>query len=341
MADPRFFQREGPFDLASLAALIGAELSPGADPAMALEDVAPLDLAEPHHLSFLDNRKYLEAFTQSRAGACVVRPSVVRHAPDTMALLLTEQPYKAYALAASAFYPIPAPAPGVHVSALVDPSADVASDCRIEAGVVIGPGVRLGPRSVVGANSVIDAGVQIGAEARIGPCVSISHALIGDRVAIYAGARIGQDGFGFAPDPKGHQKVPQLGRAVIHDDVEVGANTTIDRGSGPDTVIGAGCWIDNLVQIGHNVELGKGCVIAGQAGVSGSTKLGDFVFLGGQAGLAGHLTIGAGARVAAQGGVMRDLDAGGDYCGAPAVPVRTFFRQVAALTKLAENKGGD
>jgi len=179
----------------------------------------------------------------------------------------------------------------------------------------------------------------LGADVRVGANVSISHALIGARVRLYPGVRIGQDGFGFALDPARFIKVPQLGRVIIEDDVEVGANTTIDRGAVPDTIIGAGTMIDNLVQIGHNVQIGRGCVLVSQVGISGSTRLGDHVMIGGQAGLSGHLTIGSGARIGAQAGVMRDVAPGETVLGAPALPMREFFRQVAALQRLAKKKG--
>jgi len=190
----------------------------------------------------------------------------------------------------------------------------------------------------VGANTVIGAGVEIGDDCRIAANVTLSHCLIGARVVLHPGVRVGQAGFGFAPDAGGPVKIPQLGRVIIGDDVDIGANTTIDRGSGHDTVIGPGSMIDNLVQIGHNVVLGRGCILAGQVGISGSTKLGDFVMAGGQAGLAGHLDIGAGARIGAQAGLMRDVPAGDAVIGSPAVPLKAFWRQIAAIQRLAGKK---
>jgi UDP-3-O-[3-hydroxymyristoyl] glucosamine N-acyltransferase len=182
---------------------------------------------------------------------------------------------------------------------------------------------------------VIAQNVEIGDQSVIGANASISHALIGANVRIYPGVRIGQDGFGFAIDPAGHVKVPQLGRVIIGDSVEIGANTTIDRGAGPDTHIGQGSWIDNLVQIGHNVKIGRGCVIIAQTGVAGSTVLEDYAVLAAQVGVAGHLTIGMGARIGAQSGVMRDVAAGSEVMGAPAMPAKQFMRQVAMLRKMS------
>jgi UDP-3-O-[3-hydroxymyristoyl] glucosamine N-acyltransferase len=338
MADPRFFAAAGPFTLSELAERTGAEIAGAADPALVLRDVAPLETAGPDCVAFLDNRKYVDAFARSRAGAAFVHPDLASLAPPGMALLLSPLPYKAYAVAAQAFHPPPPLRPGIAPTALIDPSARLGAECEIAAHVVIGAGVEIGDDCRIGANTVIDDGVVVGKGARIGPNVTLSHCLIGARVTIYTGVRIGQDGFGFAPDPSGHVKVPQIGRVLIGDDVEIGANSTIDRGAGPDTVIGDGTMIDNLVQIGHNVTLGRRCVIVAQVGISGSTKLDDFVMVGGQGGLAGHLTIGKGARVAAHSGVMRDIPPGGTVCGFPAMPSKEFWRQVAVVQRLARKK---
>jgi UDP-3-O-[3-hydroxymyristoyl] glucosamine N-acyltransferase len=340
MADPRFFDRAGPLSLDAIAALSGARLLCRADGPRLFHDVGPLESAGPEEVSFLENRKYIAAFVRSRAGAAFVDERSIGQAPNGMALLISDVPYKAYALAAQAFYPARGIVPRRAVSALVSPAAIVPEDCEIGPNTVIAEGVRLGRRCSVGANSVIERGVEIGDDCRIGPNVTLSHCLIGSRVVLHPGVRIGQDGFGFAPDPTAPVKVPQLGRVVIGDDVDIGANTTIDRGSGHDTQIGAGSIIDNLVQIGHNVVLGRCCILAGQVGISGSTKLDDFVMVGGQGGLAGHLHIGAGARIAAKSGLMRDVPAGATVCGSPAVPLVDFMKQTAVLQRLAKKKGG-
>jgi UDP-3-O-[3-hydroxymyristoyl] glucosamine N-acyltransferase len=260
-------------------------------------------------------------------------------APAGMALLLSPDPYRSYALVAAAFYPRAASVPDISPRSVVDLTAELAVGVQVDPGAVIGPAAEIGPRCLIGANAVIGAGVVLGEDCIIGAGASLSHCIVGNRVNIYPGARIGQDGFGFAMGPQGHLKVPQLGRVLIEDDVEIGANATIDRGAGPDTIIGAGCKIDNLVQIGHNVQLGRGCVIVAQVGISGSTRLGDLVVAAGQAGLAGHLQIGAGARIAAQSGVMRDIEPGGTVGGSPAVPMTEWLRQSALLGQLARRKG--
>ena len=340
MADPRFFERAGPHTLDALASLSGAQLRDPATGHRLMTDVAPLETAGADDVTFLDNRKYADAFAASRAGAAFVDERMAGKAPPGMALLIAREPYKAFARAAQAFYPIRSVTPHRAASAVIDPTAVVPDDCEIGVNVVIEAGARLGQRCQIGPNTVIGTGVELGADCRIGANVTLSHCLIGARVVLHPGVRIGQAGFGFAPDPQAPVKVPQLGRVLIGDDVDIGANTTIDRGSGHDTVIGPGTMIDNLVQIGHNVVLGRGCVLAGQVGISGSTRLGDFVMAGGQAGFAGHLQIGAGARIAAKAGLMRDVEPGATVCGSPAVPIGLFMKQVAVLQRLAKKRGG-
>lgn len=334
MADPRFFSNKGPFSLSQLAGITGAELR-ASDPALLMDDVAALSLAGASQVSFLDNIKYKADFLATKAGACFVSPEMAVHAPSGVALLVGANPYKAYALAAQSFYPFERKAAFISPHAIIHENAVIGAGCYIEAGVVIEEGVQLGDNAHIESGAIVKANCRIGGHTRIGSNAVISHAIIGDYVSIYRGVCIGQDGFGFAIDPAGFVKVPQLGRVIIEDHVEIGANTTIDRGAGPDTVIGAGTWIDNLVQIGHNVKIGKGCVIVSQTGISGSTVLGDYVMVGGQAGLTGHLNIGKGAKIAAQSGVMRDLAAGEDAMGSPAMPIRQYMRQVATLAKLS------
>ena len=215
---------------------------------------------------------------------------------------------------------------------------------RLEAGVTVDPFAVIGPRAEIGAGTLIAAGavigpgVAIGRDCAIGANSTVTHALIGDRVIIHPGARIGQDGFGFLPSAQGHQKIPQTRRVIIQDDVEIGANVTIDRGSTRDTVIGEGTKIDNLVQIAHNVSIGRHCLIAGQAGISGSAVVGDFVMMGGQVGVADHINVGAGAdsRCAERNHVGRPP--GARWVGSPAESVRDFMKGVAVLRRLA--RGG-
>lgn len=335
MADPRFFQKKPLLSLREIAEIAGGEIGAG-EPGLMIDDVAPLDKAERGHVSFLDNIRYKDSFRQSNAAACIVAEAMAAHAPDGMALIVSKNPYKSYARVAQAFYPDIFPPARVAPSAHIDPTAKIGEGCVIEEGVVIRANAEIGSGTWIEANSVIGEGVVIGARCRIGSNATISHALIGEATRLYPGVRAGQDGFGFAIDPAGHVKVPQLGRVIIGDHVEIGANSTIDRGAGPDTVIGDGAWIDNLVQIGHNVRIGKGCILIAQSGVAGSTVMEDYSVLAAQAGVAGHLRIGMGARIGAKAGVMKDVPAGEEQLGAPAMPVKDFMRQVVALKRLTK-----
>jgi UDP-3-O-[3-hydroxymyristoyl] glucosamine N-acyltransferase len=342
MADRRFFTLAGSFPLGQIAEMTGSVLSDPSRAAQIVTDVAPLDTAEKPHLSFLDNKKYADAFRVTKAGACFVRPELAEYAPPSTVCLTNKNPYKAYALAAQMFYPAEKAKSFRAGSAVIDSSAVIGADCTIEDGVIIGASVRIGNRCRIQAHAVIRQGVEIGDDCDIGPHVTITHALIGSKVRLHHGVCIGRQGFGFAIDiPNGFIAVPQLGRVVIESDVEIGANSTIDRGAGPDTIIGQGTRIDNLVQIGHNVKIGKCCVIVAQVGISGSTQIDDYVMIGGQAGLAGHIRIGSGAKIAAQSGIMRDLPAGAEVMGSPAVPIRQFMKQTAMLAKLATKKKGN
>jgi UDP-3-O-[3-hydroxymyristoyl] glucosamine N-acyltransferase len=336
VADPRFFKKSASKTLAELAVLGGGALANPAHALMVIDDVSPLDQAGPSHISFFDNIKYKEAFQQSKAGACIVLDKAASFAPESTALILSANPYKTYAKIAQVFYPDDYPPAQISPQAFVDSSATLGVGCVVEPFAVIKAGANIGPGCWIESGAVIGENVEIGAKSRIGANASVSHSVIGEAVRLYPGVRVGQDGFGFAIDPAGHVKVPQLGRVIIEDRVEIGANTTIDRGAGPDTVIGAGTWIDNLVQIGHNVKIGQGCILIAQSGVAGSTVMEDFSVLAAQAGVAGHLRIGKGARIGAKAGVMKDVPAGEEQLGAPAMPVKEFMRQVIALKRLTK-----
>ena len=338
MADPQFFKPPQAVTLKEIAALSGADFQ-GANDEMLVKDVAPLHIATTEQLSFLDNKKYLEVFKTSKAGVCFVTPEYAPQAPKDMALLITGQPYKAYALTARRFYPEPSWKKSfLAPNAFIHPSAEIGANCIIDHNAYIGAHVKIGANCWIKPNVVIGHGVEIGNNTIIGSSVSLSYCKIGSNVRILNGVRIGQEGFGFAIDPAGHIPVPQLGRVIIGDGVWIGANTTVDRGSGPDTVIGDGCMIDNLVQIGHNVKIGKYVVIVALVGISGSAEIEDYAVIAGQAGIAGHLKIGRGARIGAQAGVMKDIAAGMEVMGSPAVPLRDFFRQVATVSNLVKNK---
>jgi len=337
--DPRFFTAGGPFTIEQLADFAEAEIFRSASPARAYESVAPLHEAAETHVGFLDNSAYISQFAESDAGCLIAHPDHAPKAPGDADVLATEVPYLAYARVATAFYPewdrryIPkTDADRVHAS------AQIADNVIIGAGTVIGPNAEIGAGSVLGPNTYIGDAVKIGRGCRIGHCATVRCALVGNNVSLFAGVRIGEPGFGFAASANGAVNVPQLGRVLIGDEVEVGANTTIDRGAGPDTVIGDGTRIDNLVQIGHNVEIGRMCIIVSQTGIAGSSKLGDGVQIGGQVGISGHVNIGTGAKLAARTGVMSDVEAGTTVAGMPAVPIKQHFRQIATLSRLAKKK---
>lgn len=329
--DPRFFQRSGPHTLAAVADAAKGEAPPRR---LMLSGIAPLQTATPDQVSFLDNRKYAHVLERTQAGAVIVHPDTAERVPDHAIAIISDEPYLAWAKVATLFYPLPPSTPGVHPSAVVAPDARIDPTAEIGPMAVIGSDAEIGPRCRIGPLAVVGDGVTMGRDCRIGAHVTLSHALLGDRVCLYPGVRIGQDGFGFAVGPEGYVSVPQIGRVVIEDDVEIGANTTVDRGSLHDTVLGAGSRIDNLVQIGHNVRLGRACVIVAQAGISGSTTLEDQVVIAGQAGLIGHVKIGRGARIGAQAGVMGDVPAGAEWVGSPAQSARGFFREIATLRRM-------
>jgi UDP-3-O-[3-hydroxymyristoyl] glucosamine N-acyltransferase len=346
---PDFLPNTSSLTIAEIVALTRAEPGPGVPLDAAISDIAPLDSASASDISFLDNPKYLGALATTRAGACLAMPRFAKAAPAGLALLVTTEPYRAFVTVARALFPDALRPSSLFGTVGRAPEAHVASRARLEAGVTIDPLAVIGPDSEIGTGTLIAAGaaigksVAIGRDCVIGPGATVAHALIGDRVIIHPGARIGQDGFGYLPSPGGHVKIPQSRRVIIQDDVEIGANTTIDRGSTRDTVIGEGTKIDNLVQIAHNVSIGRHCLIAGQVGISGSAVLGDFVMLGGKVGIADHVTIGAGAQLGAQSGVMHDVPPGERWLGSPAQPVRDFMKGVSVLRRLArgDNRKGE
>lgn len=340
MPDPRFFTRTGPFRVREIAAWTGAVCVGDGDLDREIEDLSDLADGGGGDLCYLAGVDFAKDAAESACGACITTPSLADKAPPGAVVLTVEDPQAAFAIAAEAFYPSQSE-PLIDVDAqpsgaLVCKSAQIAEDVILEAGAIIGPRVKIGARSRVGPGAVVGAGVIVGEDTVIGAQCALSMCLIGNDVVIHPGVKIGQDGFGFVFDNVAgrHRKVPQLGRVVIGNDVEIGANTTIDRGALSDTEIGDGCRIDNQVQIGHNVKLGERCIVVSQVGISGSCTIGDDVVLAGQVGLADHVTIGPRAQVAAKSGVMRDIAPGEAVMGYPAKPIRTFWRETAAIGRL-------
>ncbi len=344
-----FFPKPKSLSLRQIIDIIGGELPASIDLASSVnlnrvfDNSAPLDLAKPNHISFFDNAAYGEQAKRTKAGLCLVGKRLADRLPDTTIALVLADPYRTYAQLLAHLYPdalspkaIYSSQNTVALSASIDVSASLEQGVTIDPNVVIGAGVEIGRGTVIAANAVIGANVKIGRNCSIGAGTTITHALIGNNVIIHSGVRIGQDGFGFSMGTQGHIKVPQIGRVVIQDDVEIGANTTIDRGANRDTIIGEGTKIDNLVQIAHNVEIGRHCVIVSQVGISGSTVLEDFVVLGGQVGMVGHVRVGMGSQIAASSNVTCDVPVGSRWGGTPAKPVRDWFREMITLKNLAK-----
>ena len=332
VGNPRFFACTGPHTMATVAATVGCGV-PQSD--LLVTGLAALETAGPSEISFAGHRRHAAALARTEAGAVLVRPDMQASVPAGSVALIIADPATGWAQLAALFHPVPAVTPGIHATAVVAPDATVDPTAEICAHAVIDAHADIGPRCKIGPGAVIGAGVVLGEACRIGAHVSISHAILGARVCIFPGARIGQEGFGFTISAQGFQTVPQLGLVILEDDVEVGANTTIDRGALRDTVIGAGTRLDNLVQVGHNVHIGRYCAVAALAGLSGSVEIGDFCVVGGQSGFASHVRVGTKAQIGAQSGVMSDLEPGAVVVGSPARPAREVFREIATLKRLA------
>jgi UDP-3-O-[3-hydroxymyristoyl] glucosamine N-acyltransferase len=343
MAEPEFFPAPAGLSVADVASRVGGRLIRGASDHL-VRGVAPLDGADRSDITFIDNPKYLPLLAKTRAGAVLCAAKFAARVPEECAVIEVAAPYRAFATVVGALYPGALRPPGIvggtgiSDRAVVDPAARLEPGVVVEAGAVIGPHAEIGAGTVVAATAVIGSHVRIGRDGYVGSGATIQHALVGDRVIIHPGVRVGQDGFGFAMGPGGHQKVPQVGRVIIQDDVEIGANTTIDRGANRDTVIGQGTKIDNQVQIGHNVVVGRHCVIVAHAGISGSTVLEDYVVLAGKVGLSGHLRIGRGAQVAGGSNVADDIPAGERWVGTPAKPIREWMGEMRALAGLGRDR---
>jgi UDP-3-O-[3-hydroxymyristoyl] glucosamine N-acyltransferase len=357
MSAPFFFKRSGGLALREIASLVGGEPREGADLDRRISGIAPLDRAAPSELSFLDSPKYVQQAATTVAGACLTSQRFIDALPSRVNVITVREPYRGFVEVARALFPDSlrpsslfeasgAAAGAYHPGALhpgshVHPSARLENGVTVDPGAVIGAGAEIGSGTVIGAGAAIGVKVRIGRDCAIGPNATIMHALIGDRVIIHPGCAIGQDGFGFVRGPRGAHKVPQVGRVIIQDDVEIGANCAVDRGAIRDTVIGEGSKIDNLVQIAHNVSIGRHCLLAGQSGVSGSSTIEDGVIMGGKAGVSDHLTVGAGAMLGAKAGVFTDVPAGARWSGYPARSGKQWLREVVTLERLArESRGG-
>ena len=344
MAQPIFFERPALSTLADIAALTNATLADASRAGQQVRGLASLDEAGPMHLTFFDNLKYADQLALTKAGACLVSPRFEASVPGHVTVLRAGQPFRAFVKVARELHR-DALRPqswvgnaGIAESAIIDPTAELEDGVIDDPLAVIGPHVEIGAGTVIGAGAVIAAGVRIGRDCNVGARSAIQCALIGDNVLIHPGCSIGQDGYGFVFfGPGGHVKVPQTGRVLIQNDVEIGAGTTIDRGSLRDTVIGEGTKIDNQVQIGHNVTIGRHCLLAAQIGLAGSLTIGDNVALGAKVGINNHLRIGDGAQVTAMSAVKDDIPPNGRWGGHFAKPTKQWFREILAVERLARD----
>jgi UDP-3-O-[3-hydroxymyristoyl] glucosamine N-acyltransferase len=330
--DPRFFTNVGPFALGDIAERLGGTLSDGAPRDLMVTDLAMLDDARETEIAMFGDRRYREAYTNTKAGVVVTNRELAAHPTNGPThLIVVEKPRNALAEIAWLFYPKTEEALGFDDAGR---TAALANGALVADTARIGRNTSIGARTVIGAGAVIGHGVIIGEDCVIGPSSTVSFAILGNRVQIYTNAVVGAQGFGFVPGARGLRRVPQLGRALIGDDVEIGANSAVDRGTIGDTVIGPGCAIDNLVQIGHNVRMGRSSIVCGQAGISGSVEIGNGVIIGGAGRVADHVKVGDGAQLGGGGGAIQDIEPGAILAGLPAIPIRDWHRQSIGLARM-------
>jgi UDP-3-O-[3-hydroxymyristoyl] glucosamine N-acyltransferase len=341
MRHHRFFSEPPRLTLADVAEMTGAVLVDSRRALVPIAGLAVLDEAGPSHLTFLENAKYAPQLANCHAAACLISRKFEQELPGHVAALRVTQPYRAFVAVARKLHAdalVPRPQAGTEAiapSAIIDPTARLEDDVIVEPNAVIGPHVEIGTGTIVGVGAVIGPYVTIGRGCAIGAGASLTCCMLGNAVIVHPGCRIGQDGYGFLSSATGHAKVPQIGRVIIQNDVEIGANTTIDRGALRDTVIGEGTKIDNLVQIAHNVVVGRRCLITSQVGIAGSVTLGEGVALGARVGINNHVTIGDGAQIAATSIVHGDVPTGARWGGTPAKPVKLWFREMMLLERMA------
>lgn len=318
----------------AIADIVGGDLK-GAE-LTEVSGVAPLARAQRNHLSFLGDGRYAPMLVQSAAGVVLVTPDLADSAGIVPSRIVVPRPQAALLELLPRFYPQEEKIPAIDATARLGKGVRIGKGVSLDAFVVIENDATIGDGAWIGSHCVVGRGAVVGANSRVFPSVTLyAGAMLGDRVILHSGVRIGSDGFGYVFSGGNHAKIPHVGRCIIENDVEIGANTTVDRGSIDDTIIGAGTKIDNLVQIGHNVKVGKLCLIMAQVGIAGSANIGDGCVVAGQAGLGGHITIGAGAKIAGQSGVFGNVPPGESWSGYPARPHRESLRATGALFRLA------
>lgn len=340
-----FFPRHEGLRLGDLAERLGASLQDPSTADKVVRSVAPVYRAGEGDVCYIISRKAKDELATCKATAIICDEALAGIVPEGIAVVVSKHPHPAFAIAGQLLHPSAAKpesighGTGISDKAVIDPSA------RLEPGVTVGPfavigaDVAIGSGTHIGPGALIGNGVKIGRDCTIAGGASVLCALIGNHVIVHNGARIGQDGFGYAPGPAGMIKIVQIGRVILQDHVEIGAGTTIDRGTMDDTVIGEGTKIDNQVQIAHNVRIGRHCAIVAKVGIAGSATIGNGVQIGGAAGINGHITIGDGAQIAALSGVMSDVPPGDKVAGQPARPIKEFFREIAERAARGKKSG--
>ena len=336
MVDPRFYKNNGPFSLKQIAEICNASLVDETKSDIMINDIASIFKGGEGEISFFFDKKKKEAAANIKTTACVTSKDFASLIPQNVIVLLSDNPHDSFVKLNYAMYSEILSEPKICETARIAKTAKIGQNCYIGDYVVIGENVEIGDNCYLEPNCVIADGCKLGNNCRIGSCANIMHSIIGNNVYIYGGARIGWDGFGFQTVQGQHKRIPQLGRVIIGNDVEVGANSCIDRGALDDTIIGDGCRIDNMVQVAHNDVLGRGCILVALTGIAGSCNFGDYVVVGGQAGFADHLNIGSQAQIGAKSGVMRDVEAGTAVMGIPAIGFRDFMKQTATIQKMCK-----
>ena len=333
MVDTRFYKNNGPFTLAKIAEVTGAQLQDETKSQEQVVGLASMESATNNDLCFFFDKKSKAKAADIKAKACITTNELKDLVPHNVIVLISDNPKLAFFKANCAMYSMPEPEAIIAASAYIAETAKIGANCSIGENVLIGSGVEIGDNCRIDANTVIDDNCIIGSNCHIGVGAHISYCIMGNNCRIFSGARLGQDGFGFMFDAGQHKRIPQIGRLIIGNDVEIGCNACVDRGALDDTIIGDGCRIDNLVQVAHNDILGRGCILVSQVGVAGSTKIGDYSVLGGQVGVADHITIGSQVQIGAQSGVMSNIADGEVVMGYPTVPIKQFMKQSIYLQK--------